>query len=188
MSSLQDQGDVSSSSQGRHLLLVGYRGSGKTTVAKKLASELGLSVHDTDQLIEQSAGCSIQQIFATAGEQEFRSLETRVIESLSQLPPAVVSLGGGAIIRPQNRELIRRLGKVVWLYASPFTLWTRIQKDPVSASQRPRLTTEADPIAEVAQLMAQREPWYREVADFAIDVEHLSPDDVVRAILAWLKS
>ena len=171
----------------RHILLVGYRGSGKSTVARELARLLGLPRLDTDQLIEASAGRSIQQLFAERGEAGFRDLETECLLSLRQQPASVVSLGGGAVVRPGNRPLIGSLGTVIWLDGRPETLTRRIAGDPRSAQTRPALT-DGSLEQEVIQLLAQREPWYREVADHRIEVDDASALPIAESIRMWLQS
>ena len=179
--------DTTNSRSSSHLFLVGYRGSGKTTVGKHLGKRLALQVYDSDQLIEATSGLTIEQIFSTHGEEEFRRLESEAIESFRRKPAAVVSLGGGAIIKPMNRSLIKSLGLVVWLRAPASLLFDRISADPKSQTQRPRLTNE-DPWTEVATLLETRAPWYQEVADYIIDVNDRTPEQIALDIDHWLKT
>ncbi len=122
-----------------NLFLIGLRGTGKTTVARLVAQRLGRDWFDADDEIEARAGKSIAQIFADEGEASFRDWETRVVADLSARPPAVLALGGGAILREENRAAIARGGRTVWLTASPETLWQRISADATTASRRPDL-------------------------------------------------
>lgn len=168
------------------IFLIGYRGSGKTTVSWTLARRLGWGFADTDEYIERLSWKTIKEIFAAEGEKGFRNRESTVLADLSTLEEHIISTGGGVVLRKSNRELLRR-GFVVWLTATPEVLWERIQADAKTAANRPNLTA-AGGVEEVRQLLALREPLYREVTDFAIDVSSLSPDDAADAILAAWKS
>lgn len=181
------QEDSTNARSSAHLFLVGYRGSGKTTVGNHLGKRLALPVYDSDQLIEDQSGLAIEQIFATRGEEEFRRLESEAIESFRGKPAAVVSLGGGAIIKPTNRSLIKSLGLVVWLRAPAQILFDRISADPKSQTQRPRLT-DKDPLTEVATLLETRGPWYQEVADYIVDVANRTPEQIALEVDHWLKT
>lgn len=165
----------------QHLYLIGYRGSGKSSVARSLAAQLGIESIDSDDEIERRAGCSIAEIFAEQGESGFRDLETQAIEALSSGPPQVIALGGGAILRAENRQQIAQTGKAVWLDARPEVLVQRIQQDATSATRRPQLT-EHPMLQEVRQLMQAREPLYRAVGNWRIDVSDLDVDTVVTQI------
>jgi shikimate kinase len=162
--------------------LIGYRGSGKTTVGRALAARLGWDFLDTDERVESAAGMSIKDIFATEGETAFRDRETAVLADLSCLTKTVVATGGGVILRPENRDLLRS-GFVTWLTASPESLALRIQTDPTTTTRRPNLTA-AGGVEEVRALLTVRSPFYSEVADFVVDAEQLSPEAAADAILA----
>ncbi len=173
-----------------HLYLIGYRGSGKSTVAKLLATGLKRPLWDTDRMIEQSSGQPIRDIFAQSGESAFRELETQAIAQLGNLKeaaPAVVSLGGGAVLRPENQDLLRQTGYCVWLTGSPKVLYERIQSDSTSADSRPKLT-DRDGYAEVEEVLRQREPIYRSLANMTVNTDCHSPDVVSSMILPWAES
>src|SRR5688572_502997 len=140
-----------------NLYLIGYRGSGKTTVAAELARLLGWNWLDADDEVERRAGTTIKEIFATSGEQSFRDLEAAVIADLAQFSGHVIALGGGAVLREDNRQAIRSSGKVVWLQASPEVLYQRISGDASTAERRPNLTADGG-LAEVERLLAVRAP------------------------------
>src|SRR5262245_13601530 len=123
-----------------NLYLIGHRGSGKTTVAAALGEQLGWPWLDADAELERRAGQSIKQIFAEGGETAFRDLESAVLADLAARDRHIIALGGGAILREDNRQLIKSSGKVVWLQASPETLLARIHADPTTAERRPNLT------------------------------------------------
>ncbi len=167
-----------------HLYLTGYRGSGKSTVAAALSLEMGVPAIDLDQQIVQSAGKPIAEIFAQEGESTFRDLESAALAALPA-DPAVIALGGGAILRPHNRRQIGERGCCVWLVAQPATLAERIMADQQAGAARPSLTGRP-PVDEVAEVLRQREPLYRQVADHQVSVDQRPLDEVVEDILFWL--
>lgn len=169
------------------ILLVGYRGSGKTSIGKKLADRLWQPFVDTDDLIVRAAGRSIREIFADAGEESFRDLESEALRQALALKDHVISLGGGAVIREQNRKLIRDSGhRVIYLRCDPATLHQRIAADPATAANRPALTPSGGNLDEIKAILAQREPWYRQVMSAELEVTHLSIDDAVVYIVRLL--
>lgn len=167
------------------IFLIGYRGTGKTTVARQLADRLGCEWLDVDDEIERRAGKSIAEIFAKDGEPAFREIEARVVADYCRQSRTVVALGGGSVVRKENREAIRAAGPVVWLTGSPDILAQRLAADPETANRRPNLT-EAGGRAEIESVLAERTPLYRECATFAVDTEINSPADVVDQIVAKL--
>jgi shikimate kinase len=169
-----------------NLFLIGYRGSGKTTVAAELAGRLGWPWVDADAELERRAGRSIKQIFAAGGETEFRDLESATVAELAKGERQIIALGGGAVLREANREALRGRGKIVWLEASPETLLARIEGDVTTAARRPNLTGHGG-LAEIRTLLAERTPIYRACADLAIDAEAQSPAEIARQIIAGLR-
>jgi shikimate kinase len=168
-----------------NILLVGYRGTGKTTVGRLLAGRLGRPFADADDLIEAAAGRSIAAIFAAEGEPGFRDREAAALADLSARTGWVIATGGGAVLREANRRALKTGGFVVWLTAAPETLWERLRADPTTAARRPNLTATGG-AAEVRALVAAREPLYREVADLTVVCDVLSPEAVADAVLtAW---
>src|SRR5262245_38609341 len=123
------------------IFLIGYRGTGKTSVARELAVRLGIDWVDADDVVERDAGKNIAAIFAEGGEAAFRDWEARVVTALSRKRRAVIALGGGAVLRPENRRTISGVGPVVWLTASVDTILERVAADSSTASRRPNLTT-----------------------------------------------
>jgi shikimate kinase len=148
-------------------------GSGKTSVGLRLASTLGYDFVDTDKLIEQRAGRKISEIFATDGEPAFRAMESEAIANLTGSQSKVIATGGGAVLDPQNRHVFTTLGLTVYLKATARELYQRVKND----TNRPLLQVE-DPKAEVARLLAAREPLYRLAADIIVDTEDLSLEEV----------
>ena len=169
-----------------NLYLIGYRGSGKTTVAPLIAKQLRWTVFDSDERVESESGISIAEIFAQFGEPEFRQRETAAIKESCKRDKLVVSLGGGAPISPENQKLISDSGKTVYLSGSLDVLWSRIAGDEKSDDQRPALT-DLDGKAEVEHVLAQRAPIYEACADYTIDVDELSPQEIADAIVKWFR-
>jgi shikimate kinase len=168
-----------------NLVLIGYRATGKTTLAALLASRLGWDWIDADVEIERRAGKSIARIFAEDGEPAFRDLEAQVIADLSGRRRLVLATGGGAPLRPESRRAMRRSGKVVWLRALPETILGRMSDDQTTATRRPNLT-EKGPLDEIVHLLGVREPIYHEAADLEIETESHTPEQLVDEILRRL--
>jgi shikimate kinase len=171
----------------QNVLLIGYRGTGKTTVARLLAALLGWDWADSDQVLEKKHGRSIKTIFVEEGESGFRDKEATVLAELCRGTRQVIATGGGAILRPDNRVLMKQSGFVVWLTADAVTIHARLQADPTTAGSRPELTNRAA-LDEIRQLLAEREPLYRTLADLEIDAARLRPEDVAGEILKRLEA
>ena len=159
------------------VFLVGPRGSGKSTVARLLAEELGWSWIDADAALERIAGLSIRDIFAAEGEAGFRRREAETHAELCRLERHVIATGGGVVVRAENRDLLKRSGVVVWLTGDIDTLWSRIEADTATTSRRPTLTVGGR--EEVAELIAAREPWYRDCANLTINTTGRTPAEIV---------
>lgn len=168
-----------------NLALIGYRGTGKTTVAQALAQRLGWAWIDADVELERRAGRTIKQIFAEGGEQAFRDLEQRVVIDLTKEDRLVLALGGGAILRQQNRDALAARCLTAWLTAAPAEILARTTADPTTAERRPNLTTGGG-LAEIEQLLAVREPLYRECADCTVATDGRSVESIADEILACL--
>lgn len=165
------------------ICLIGYRGCGKTTIAPLLSQRIGWPWIDTDMELERRASKSIKEIFEQAGEPTFRDLETATILDLTRVERRILAFGGGAILRPQNVEAIRR-GLVIWLQADPQTIWQRMAADPLTAQRRPNLS--GGGIGEIEQLLAARTSLYRECADHAVDTVLQTPVQIVDQIVCLL--
>jgi shikimate kinase len=164
------------------LTLVGYRATGKTTLARFLAERLGWDWIDADVEIEQRADKPIARIFAEDGEPAFRELEARVIADLCLRDRLVLAAGGGAPLRSESRRAMRQAGKVVWLTARPETILARMSADTTTAGRRPNLT-DKKPLEEIIALLKAREPVYRQSADWTVDTEGRSPEELAEEIL-----
>lgn len=166
------------------LALVGYRGSGKTAVARELSARLGCPWFDADEELEARAGRTIKQIFAVDGEAAFRDLEEQITAELLGRDKFILATGGGVILRAANRRRLQA-AQVVWLSARPETLYARIHGDPTTASRRPNLTA-AGGMAEIADLVDQRRPLYNEVSDYSVETDQKSPPEIADEILSLL--
>ena len=165
------------------IFLIGGRGVGKTTVGKLLADKRGWQFADVDDDVVSAAGQSITALFNASGEPAFRKLESEALVRLVTSPTTVIATGGGIVLSKSNRDLLKQDGLVVWLTATPGVMYQRISDDPATAHRRPNLTPIGG-LAEMELVLREREPLYREVADLIIDTTHLSPNEVVSAILA----
>lgn len=171
------------------LILIGLRGTGKTTVGQLIAAARGLRFVDLDKQLQTLTGQSVRELFASVGEAGFRERESQVLaEVLGRATPQVIATGGGVVLRPDNRQRLRAAGWVVWLTADPAVLAQRLADDPASAEQRPALIAGGG-LAELVQLAAVRAPLYRECADLVVSTDTLSPLEVAEHILsAWNSS
>lgn len=155
------------------ITLIGYRGTGKSSVAPALAARLGWTAVDADRELEQRAGLTIREIFDRGGEPEFRRLERETLVDLLGREQLVLAAGGGAILNPATRADFRHAGPVVWLQASVKTIVDRLLHDGVTAHQRPSLTGRST-VDEVADVLKTREPLYREIANIIIPTDQRS--------------
>jgi shikimate kinase len=170
------------------IFLIGYRGSGKSTVGRLLAARLGWAFVDADEILESRTGRSIADIFATDGEPAFRALEAAVLNYLAKMDQHIIACGGGVILRDENRQRLRTSGHCVWLTGDSATLVHRVESDPSTNARRPALTALPGP-AEVETLLHEREPLYRDVAHCVVATDGRSPDEVVSSILStWTSS
>ncbi len=168
-----------------NLALIGYRGTGKTTVAALVARRLGWNWVDLDVELERAAGQSIAEIFAASGEAAFRASETQTLQRYAAQDRTVLATGGGVVLKPRNRELLAGMTAVVWLQAPADVLWQRIQADTATQARRPNLTSGGG-LTEVEQLLASREPLYRQCATLEVDTEERSPEELAAEIIARL--
>ena len=162
--------------------LTGPMGAGKSTIGRQLSKQLGLPFHDSDHEIEARTGVDIPLIFELEGEAGFRKRECIVIDDLTRLPGIVLATGGGAILDPANREHLNSRGQVIYLHASINQQLKRTRMD----RNRPLLQTK-DPLARLEELMATRDPLYREIASLVIDTDGMRVRDVVNKIVQMLE-
>jgi len=166
-----------------NVILVGPMGAGKTTIGRHLATLLHKRFVDVDHEIEKRTGVTIPVIFEIEGEAGFRRRECAAIEELTQSRDMVLATGGGAVLQEENRKLLKERGTVVYLQADIETLVERTRRD----RNRPLLQTE-DPRGKIEELLRQREPIYREVADVVVDTGQRAPTSVARDIATRLKA
>jgi len=172
----------------KSLVLVGYRGTGKSTVGRILAERLGLAFADADVELEAIAGRSIPAIFAEQGEAAFRDWEEKVLSDLCTRPGTIVATGGGVVLRERNRNLIRSFGFVTWLTADPEVLAGRLRAEPGGLANRPSLTAEGT-LGEIARVLKERTHLYRAVAHAIVDTNQKTPLQTAEAILdLWPRS
>lgn len=164
------------------IALVGMPGGGKSTVGRQLARRLGWTFVDADFVIEKRIGTSIREFFDREGEQAFRDIETEVIGDLAGNNRQVIATGGGVVLRSANRQQLREHCQVVYLRSSPEELFRRLRHD----TARPLLQV-ADPQARLRELYQQRDPLYREVADFIVDTGRPSVGALVNMVLMQLE-
>lgn len=164
----------------KNIVLIGFMGSGKSTVGRELHQRLGYPLVDMDQVIEQRAGKSIAAIFAEDGEEAFRDAETGLLGELCDPAAArrIISTGGGVIGREHNRRLLRQLGYVVWLHAPVPVIVERTSKN----RERPLLHTD-DPVARITALLELREPLYAGAAHLKVETAGLDSHELATGIL-----
>lgn len=165
----------------KSIALIGYRGTGKTTVAQRLAALVGWDCVDADVEVELRAGKSIAAIFADDGEPMFRELEALVVDELTRRDRTVIALGGGAVLRQSSRDALARCGAVVWLQASVNALLERLAGDATTAARRPNLT-KAGGQHEIERLLAERTPIYRQCATLEVDTQEKDPAEIAGEI------
>jgi len=170
-------------SQHSNIFLIGPMGVGKSTIGRHLGQELGIPFYDSDREIERVTGADIPWIFDVEGEQGFRLREERMIDTLSELDGIVLATGGGAILSEKSRQRLSSRGTVVYLKASTARLHQRTAKD----RNRPLLQT-GNPRQRIQQLMAVRDPLYRETAHVVIDTTRRSPRGVINDIIQSVKA
>lgn len=163
-----------------NLVLIGYRGTGKSTVGKVLAARLGRELVSTDAEVIKRAGQPIPQIVAGHGWEHFRDIESRVCQELAARDGLVIDTGGGAILRPQNVDVLKKTGTLFWLTASVDTITMRIGGD----TQRPSLTGTKSFLEEIQDVLRERTPKYQAAADHSVSTDGRSSEQIADEILA----
>lgn len=163
----------------KNIFLIGFMGCGKSTMAKMLSECRGLELVEMDETIEAEAGMSINEIFETYGEEHFRDLESQLITRIAEKGNAVVSCGGGAILRPQNVETMKKNGKVVYFSATPETIYQRVK----NSTNRPLLNGNMN-VEYIASLIEKRLPRYLAAADVTIVVNGKEKQEVLNELCA----
>ena len=163
------------------IAFIGLPGSGKSTVGRQIAKRLNRPFHDTDQVIEQKLGCPIREYFERNGEPAFRIIEQEVIDDLTQRSDGVISTGGGAVLRQNNRDYLKIRCKTIYLHCSPEEIFRRLRHD----QNRPLLQV-TNPLQKLQELYAERDPLYRETAHFVIQSGKPSVSSLVTLIVTQL--
>jgi shikimate kinase len=164
------------------IALIGMPGSGKSTVGRSLARRLQIDWADTDQVIEQRLGCTVRAYFDQHGEAAFRDIEEAVIDELTLGAPIVLATGGGAVLRPVNRQRLHQRGTVIYLRSSPEQLYRRLRND----TKRPLLQV-ADPLKRLREMYEARDLLYRECAHYVIDTHGYALHMLVNRVLMQLE-
>lgn len=161
-----------------NVILIGYMGCGKSTVGRRLSFVLRHPYLDTDKVIENEQGISINEIFAQQGEESFRQMETECVKKLfDNKQDYVIAVGGGLPMREENRMLLQKLGTVIYLRAKPKTIYDRLKDDKT----RPLLQGE-DPFGKIQSMIAARGPVYEKAADLCVDVDGKSFEKILQEI------
>ena len=166
----------------KNLILTGFMGTGKTEVSRELARLLTMKLIDIDTEIEKSVRVSINQIFKQFGEQKFREMETEMIEKVSCEKNVIISTGGGAVLKQENMDVLKKTGMVICLMATPETILRRTS----GSSERPLLQVEK-PLEKINELLHFRQPFY-EKADMMIDTDNKTPLQIAEEIVAIIRN
>jgi len=171
-----------------NIVLLGYRGSGKTTIGRMLAEQLWKTFVDVDRETCKRFDCdSINLIWAEHGEPAWREMEVKVTQELLNKDEQVIALGGGTIMQPGAREALDAAADCTCIYlkCEPEELYRRITGDSTSGDSRPPLTKYGGGLEEIRKVLERRDPVYSEVADKVFDVTHTPPDDALRYIIKY---
>ncbi len=169
-----------------NVILIGYRCTGKTSVGRKLSELLHVPFCDTDSLVELYAGRSIRQMVEEEGWPFFREREKEIVRQLADVRGGVIATGGGVVLDGENRALLKKTGICVWLMADADTILRRMEADAATAGQRPPLS-DKDLRREVVEGLAEREQWYRDLADVSVNTAGKRPEEIVRRIDLFLR-
>ncbi len=159
------------------LFLIGFMGSGKSTVSRHMSQALQIPKIEMDDLLAERAGKPITQIFAEEGEEVFRQRETELLRELGAGEPAIISCGGGVVLRPENVEIMKRTGTILMLSATPETIYSRVRH----STKRPILNGNMN-VEFIAELMAKRDPAYRAAADVTVSIDGKTSEIVAKEI------
>jgi shikimate kinase len=170
-----------------NLVLIGFRGAGKSTVGRRIAGRLGREFIDTDDLVEKREVRSIREIVHTSGWNHFRAVEKKVIAELAAGDGLVIAPGGGAVVDQENVARLKRNGWMLWLKADPEVLLSRLDLGRADANRRPSLTGKGT-LEELREVLGGRESLYEGAADVTIDTTKMSEDEVVTRILSLVSS
>ncbi|MGO9136513.1 MAG: shikimate kinase [Syntrophales bacterium] len=168
-----------------HIVLIGYRGTGKSAVGKKLADKLHMPFYDTDELVERGAGRSIRDMVVEEGWAYFRKRESEIVRKLAHLQRGVVATGGGAVMDEGNCDILKKHGLLIWLRADVLTTVERMRGDETSEERRPSFLHYGT-FRETEDVLKERLPVYRGLADFSLDTKDKNIDEIVNAVCGFL--
>ncbi len=170
---------------GGNIILVGYRGTGKSTLGKRLADVLNMNFIDMDRILIQETGCSISRIVEERGWPYFRELEKKLLLKLAQATGQVIATGGGVVLDAENRTLLSKMGIVIWLKADPDAIVARLRQDKKGFAQRPSFWGR-NLREETTAVLKERTPLYKGVREVEVDTSNLDigecVDEIVRII------
>ena len=169
-----------------NIVLIGYRGAGKSTVGRKLATLTRKEFVDTDDLLEERHGAAISEIVESLGWEHFRAMEKSIVEEISRGNHLVIAAGGGVVLDPANVISLKKNGLVIWLKADRQVLYKRMDLDPRTKASRPTLTGKGS-LEELGEIMAYREPFYEQAADLQFDTADLGVEEVVESLLSIIE-
>jgi shikimate kinase len=169
-----------------HIILIGYRCTGKTSVGRTVAEKLKLPFYDTDQIIAGRLGKTIKDWVEERGWASFRQEEKEVIKGIIPLKPGLISLGGGAVMDPEIREILKSRGLIVWLTAEVNTILNRMKSDPKNIDNRPPLS-DKDWETEIKELLFLRSPVYQQLADLSIETDGKKIEEIVKEISHFIQ-
>lgn len=166
-----------------NVYLIGFMGTGKSTVSRLLSESLGAAVTDADEAIVRWQDRSIKEIFELQGEEHFRNLETELLRRTGESEPGIISCGGGIVLREENRKLMKKYGVTVLLKASPETIYARVKEN----TERPVLNSNMS-VAYITELMEKRAVYYEEAGEIVIDTDGKTPREISEEIMKKLKN
>jgi len=169
-----------------NIVLIGYRGAGKSVVGSRLAIRMGKGFVDTDNQVEERQGASIRDIVESYGWEHFRAAEKKIIEEVSHNDDFIIAPGGGAVLDPENVVSLKKNGLIIWLKADREILCQRIDRDSRTVGSRPTLTGKGA-MEEFGEVMAVRNPFYEQAADAEIDTTDMDLEEVVEALLSTIR-
>ena len=165
-----------------NIFLIGFMGAGKSTIARSLVQKLNFPLIEMDERSVKEQGMPISEIFDRYGEEHFRDIESELVKTIGTLEPSVVSCGGGTVLRPENVENMKKSGKIVFLTATPQTIYERVK----NSSDRPILNGHMN-VPYIAELMEKRRPVYEGAAELTISTDGKSREEIADEIIRRLE-
>ena len=170
-----------------NIFLIGYRCTGKTSVGRRLAGEIGWPFVDTDALIVEQQRMSIKEIVGAYGWENFRQMESNILKMVCASSNQVAATGGGIVLNEQNVKRMKENGNIIWLRAGHETIKNRMLQDKDTMDFRPALTVN-DSLSEIEEILQSREPLYKKAMDFSIDTDDHNVDEVASILIEKLKN